>query len=53
MRRIPEYSLWLGHEGDLRDLDGLLSTGVLAVVDLALEEPPVSRVVSWFIAASP
>ena len=40
MRRVSGYSLWLGHVGDVRDLRGLLSAGVLAVVDLALNESP-------------
>jgi len=42
MRQVPGYALWLGHAGDVRDLAGLHSRGILAVVDLALEEPPVS-----------
>jgi protein-tyrosine phosphatase len=42
MRQIPDHSLWLGHVGDARDVRGVLSTGVLAVVDLALNEPPVA-----------
>ncbi len=41
MRRIPGYPLWLGHVGDARDLGGLMSVGILAVVDLAMDEPPV------------
>lgn len=40
MRKIPEYSLWLGHVGDIRDIRSVLSTGIEAVVDLALNEPP-------------
>jgi protein-tyrosine phosphatase len=32
----------LGHIGDARDLPGLLSADISAVVDLALDEPPVS-----------
>jgi hypothetical protein len=42
MRQIPPYSLWLGHSGDGRDVRAVLNAGILAVVDLALEEPPVS-----------
>jgi protein-tyrosine phosphatase len=41
MRQVPGYSLWLGHAGDARDLRGVLSAGIVAVVDLALNEPPV------------
>jgi hypothetical protein len=42
MRPIPGFSLWLGHAGDLRDLRAVLSTGILAVVDLALSEAPAA-----------
>jgi protein-tyrosine phosphatase len=42
VRRIPGYRLWLGHVGDARDLAGLHSAGIVAVVDLALDETPVS-----------
>src|SRR5689334_1529287 len=40
MRQIPSCSLWLGHAGDARALRGVLSAGILAVVDLAVNEPP-------------
>jgi protein-tyrosine phosphatase len=40
MRQIADFSLWLGHVGDIRDLRAVLSTGILAVVDLALNEAP-------------
>lgn len=40
MRRISDYSLWLGHVGDARDLSGLHAAGIAAIVDLALNEPP-------------
>jgi hypothetical protein len=45
MRRIPGSSLWLGHVGDVHDVEGILSAGICAVVDLALDEPlaPVTR----------
>jgi protein-tyrosine phosphatase len=42
MRQITDVPLWLGHVGDARDLRTLLSTGILAVVDLALNEPPAT-----------
>ena len=42
MRPIPPYSLWLGHVGDARDLRAILSAGIAAFVDLALNEPPVA-----------
>lgn len=40
MRQVPGYPLWLGHVGDVRDLRGVLDAGILAVVDLAINEPP-------------
>jgi protein-tyrosine phosphatase len=42
VRQVRGYPLWLGHVGDVRDLRGVLSAGVLAVVDLALNEPPAT-----------
>jgi hypothetical protein len=42
MRQVAGYSLWLGHVGDARDIGQLRSAGILAVVDLALNEPPVA-----------
>ena len=40
MRQIADFSLWLGHVGDSRDLRAILSVGILAVVDLAMNEAP-------------
>jgi hypothetical protein len=42
MRRIADRSLWLGHSGDARNPAGLLSLGIMAVIDLAREEPPAT-----------
>lgn len=42
MRPIAESSLWLGHVGDVHDLRAVLATGIFAVVDLALNEPPAT-----------
>ena len=42
MRQVPGYSLWLGHTGDLRDPHSVMSAGILAVVDLALNESPAT-----------
>jgi protein-tyrosine phosphatase len=42
MRRIVGSSLWLGHAGDVHDLRTILATGILAVVDLALNESPAT-----------
>ena len=41
MRQIAGLPLWLGHVGDARDLRAVLSAGILAVVDLAVNEPPL------------
>jgi hypothetical protein len=40
MRRIRDHYLWIGHAGDVRDTRLVLDSGILAVVDLAIEEPP-------------
>jgi hypothetical protein len=40
VRRIPGCSIWLGHAGDVRDVCGIVAAGLVAVVDLALEEAP-------------
>lgn len=40
MRRVAGYSLWLGHAGDVRDARGLHEAGIVAVVDLAIQEAP-------------
>ena len=42
MRQIPGYSLWLGHVGDVRDLRGIHTAGILAIVDLAMNETPAT-----------
>lgn len=42
MRRLSDFPLWLGHVGDARDLRAVLSAGVLALVDLAVNEPPLT-----------
>src|SRR5438270_10637607 len=44
MRRVSPYPLWLGHAGDARDLRALLAAGIVALVDLAVEEPPAPLV---------
>ncbi len=37
---ISNY-LWLGNADDARDVDGVLDGQIVAVVDLAMEEPPI------------
>ncbi len=39
MRSIPQTSLWLGHRGDVRDLGAIVDAGIVALVDLADNEP--------------
>jgi protein-tyrosine phosphatase len=41
MRQVPGHLLWLGHVGDARDVRAVLSAGILAVMDLAGNEPPI------------
>src|SRR5262245_17438832 len=42
MRPIPGCSLRLGHVGDVRDLRAVHRAGLLALVDLAVNEPPLA-----------
>ena len=42
MRRIDGFSLWIGTARDARDIKGVLDAGIEAIVDLAIEEPPIS-----------
>ena len=42
MRQVGNYPLWVGTARDARDIKGVLSAGIQAVVDLAAEEPPVA-----------
>lgn len=41
MRRIGEYPLWIGNARDARDIRAVLNAGIEAIVDLAMDEPPV------------
>jgi protein-tyrosine phosphatase len=41
MRQIIPNFLWIGNALDARDISGVLRQGIIAVVDLAMEEPPV------------
>jgi hypothetical protein len=40
MRKVEGYPLWLGHVGDVVDPRAIIDNGILAVVDLALNESP-------------
>jgi protein-tyrosine phosphatase len=41
MTHIEPYPLWLGHEGDGRDFRQLFGAGIQAIVQLAIEVPPL------------
>ncbi len=41
MRQIKPHLLWLGHSGDVRDLDSVRNAGIRAMVDLAMSERPL------------
>ena len=41
MRRVADLPLWIGTARDARDIRGVLDAGIEAVVDLAMDEPPV------------
>jgi protein-tyrosine phosphatase len=40
MREVIAGKLWIGNARDARDVRRALSAGVIAVMDLAIEEPP-------------
>jgi protein-tyrosine phosphatase len=42
MRRIEGYALWLGHAGDLANPQSIIASGILVIVDLALNEAPAT-----------
>ena len=42
MHKIEPHALWTGHAGDGRNSRALLDLGIEAVVQLALEEPPLA-----------
>jgi protein-tyrosine phosphatase len=41
MRQILPHSLWLGHAGDGTNFRRIFELGIRAIVQLAVEEPPV------------
>jgi protein-tyrosine phosphatase len=41
MNQIESRPLWIGHAADGRDWQGLFDRGIRAVVQLAIEEPPI------------
>ncbi|HWB09005.1 MAG TPA: protein phosphatase [Pirellulales bacterium] len=42
MRQISPESLWIGNAFDARDLKSVLGHRLEAIIDLALEEPPIA-----------
>lgn len=42
MREVLSQLLWIGNARDARNVKGVLDLGITAIIDLALEEPPVS-----------
>ena len=41
MHEVIAGKLWIGNAGDARDVPRALNTGIKAIVDVAMEEPPV------------
>jgi protein-tyrosine phosphatase len=41
VRRLLDLPLWIGTARDARDIRGVLDASIAAVVDLAMDEPPV------------
>lgn len=42
MREVIPALLWIGNAADARDLKKVLDRGIQAVINLAIEEPPIS-----------
>ncbi|QDT96440.1 dual specificity protein phosphatase family protein [Gimesia aquarii] len=42
MREIIPQTLWIGNARDARDVKGVLDLGISAIIDLAMEEPPIT-----------
>jgi protein-tyrosine phosphatase len=42
LRQITGFQIWIGHVGDIRNSSAVLDAGILAVVDLALNEVPAT-----------
>jgi hypothetical protein len=40
LRQISGHPIWIGHAGDIRNPSAVLDAGIMAVVDLALNESP-------------
>ncbi len=42
MREAISHLLWIGNAREARDLKSVLDLGISAIIDVALEEPPIS-----------
>jgi protein-tyrosine phosphatase len=42
MREVIPRTLWIGNASDARDVRRVLSEGITAIVDVAMEEPPIA-----------
>jgi hypothetical protein len=42
VRQLTPYPVWIGHVGHARDARGVLTAGIRALVDLAVNEPPTA-----------
>jgi protein-tyrosine phosphatase len=41
VREVISKALWIGNRREARDISAVLGLGIAAVVDLAMEEPPI------------
>jgi protein-tyrosine phosphatase len=50
MNQITHYRLWAGNAADGRDVQGILAHDIRAIVQLAIEEPPLKlpREIAYF-----
>jgi protein-tyrosine phosphatase len=50
MNQIMHYRLWAGNAADGRDVQGILARDIRAIVQLAIEEPPLKlpREIAYF-----
>ncbi len=41
MNQIKPHAIWIGHAGDGRAFRDIFDNGIRAIVQLAMEEPPI------------
>ena len=51
MQEVVTGRLWIGNAGDARNAAAVLAAGIRAVVDLAMEQPPIAPRAKSSIAA--